>query len=118
MRLWPLCLCAGIAAGTLHAGPFDGVFTQGEKWDCGLAGVDGGALVIRDDIFYGVEMQCLMQNPVNVRDMDAVLYDMSCSGEGNQWTERAMFMTAADKGLILVWNGYAFQYRRCPPPPE
>jgi len=46
--------------------------------------------------------------------MDAVLYDMVCESEGSSFTERAMAMHAADGGLILVWNGFAFKYERCP----
>jgi len=92
---------------------FDGVYRQGPASACILLGVDGGALKIEDGVFYGVEMQCQMQNPVDVRDMDAVLYDMECSGEGTTWQARALFMRAADEGLIMVWNGYAFKYDRC-----
>ena len=58
-----------------------------------------------------------MTRPVNVRDMDAVLYDMECSGDGTDWIRRAMLMNASDGGLILVWDGYAFKYDRCPADP-
>lgn len=112
-----LLTCAVLlAAAPASGGEFDGVFKQGPAWDCGLPGVDGGALVIENGIFHGVEMECRMENPVNVRDMDAYLYDMECSGDGSAWSARALFMHAANKGLIMVWNGYAFQYDRCPAP--
>lgn len=95
--------------------PYDGVYRQNANAECALVGVDGGALEIREGIFYGVEVECRMTRPVNVVDMDATLYTMQCSGEGQNWTERAMLMQAAeDDGIIMIWNGYAFRYSRCP----
>lgn len=96
------------------AAPFDGVYKQTANAECALVGVDGGALEIRDGIFYGVEVECRMTRPVNVLDMDAILYTMQCSGEDQNWTERAMLMEPAEgDGLIMVWNGYAFVYDKC-----
>lgn len=96
------------------AGPFDGTYRQAANAECGLIGVDGGALKIEEGIFYGVEVECRMTRPVDVLNMDATLYTMQCSGEGQVWTERAMLMKPAeDDGLIMIWNGYAFAYDRC-----
>lgn len=77
---------------------------------------DGSLLKIEEDIFYGTESQCRMTNPVEVRDMSATLYDMICTGEGTAWTERALMLQGAQDELILVWDGYAFAYPRCPGP--
>ena len=99
------------------AGPFDGLYQPSPTADCTVLGTDGGALKVESETFYGVESRCKMTNPVNVRDMDAILYDMQCSGEGETWTSRAMFMRSADDGLILAWNGFAFKYDRCPSNP-
>ena len=97
------------------AGPYDGTYKQAANSECALVGVDGGAVRIADDIFYGVEVECRMSDPVNVIDMDALLYSMQCSGEDQIFTERAMVMDKAeDNGIIMVWNGYAFVYDRCP----
>ena len=99
------------------ATPYDGVYRQAANAECGLVGVDGAAVEIRDGIFYGVELECRMANPVNVVDMDATLYSMECSGTGDIWTERALVMKAAEgSGIIMVWNGYAFKYENCAPP--
>ncbi len=104
--------CTGPAA----AGPFDGLYRSSPTSDCTRVGGDGGALRIGDDVLFGLNSQCRMTGPVNVRDMDAVLYDMACSGNGEAWTSRALFMRAAeDGGLIIAWDGHAFRYDSCAP---
>lgn len=115
--------CASVVAMTailpvaLSADPYDGVYKQAANAECSLVGVDGGSLKIENGIFYGVEVECRMTNPVSVNDMDATLYTMQCSGGDQVWTERAMLMLnkQAD-GIIMVWNGYAFVYDRCVDP--
>ena len=102
---------------TLAAAPYDGVYKQTANAECALIGADGGALQIKDGIFYGVDVECRMSRPVNVVDMDATLYTMQCSGEDQSWSERAMIMNAAeDDGIVMIWNGYAFRYDRCENP--
>lgn len=108
-----LSACIAAAASGAAAGPFDGIWRASPTDDCTRIGKEGGALEIEDNLFTGVESECRMTAPVNVRDMDAVLYDMECEGGGAEWTDRAMFMNAADGGLIMVWNGYAFKYAAC-----
>ncbi len=108
-------LCALFLPAVAVAGQFDGVYRQAASTECGLVGVDGGALLIRDNTLFGVSMQCKMTRPVDVVDMDATLYSMQCSGSGQSWVERAMFMHPADgDGLLMIWNGYVFRYERCP----
>ncbi len=94
---------------------FDGLWRANPNTDCAREEGAGSALRIENDVLHGVENECRMTRPVAVRDMDAVLYDMECDGggEGESFTERAMFLKAADGGLFLVWNGYAFKYEAC-----
>lgn len=101
-----------------HAVDLDGTYLLSVDGDCRRIGEDGGALQINANTFTGVESSCKMLNPVNVRDMDAQLFDMTCTSPGDDttWIERAMMMRSATGGLILVWNGYAFQYERCAVP--
>lgn len=98
------------------ATPYDGTYRQNANAECGLVGVDGGSLKIEDGIFFGVDMECRMTRPVQVVNMDATLYTMQCSGDEQVWSERAMVMDDAevDGGIIMLWNGYAFRYSRCP----
>ena len=96
------------------ASPFDGVYKQTVNAECALVGVDGGSLKIENEIFYGVEVECRMTNPVEIEGMNATLYDMACIGEGSTWQERViMMLDAQDPGVYMIWDGYAFRYERC-----
>lgn len=115
MRLFAITAVLAALSGAAFASPYDGTYRQVANADCGLVGVDGGALKIEGGIFYGVAMECRMTRPVDVIDMDATLYTMECSGEDEQWTERSMVMNDRESdGIIMIWNGYAFRYDRCP----
>jgi len=113
----PVALAALLIASPAFAGMFDGLYKPAPTTDCTVVGGVGGALKVEDRVLFGIESRCSMTRPVNVRDMDGVLYDMVCSGDGEEWTSRALFLRAADGGLILAWNGYAFKYDRCPAAP-
>ncbi|RVT87331.1 hypothetical protein DXV76_04410 [Rhodobacteraceae bacterium CCMM004] len=106
-------LCLAALAAPAAAGPFDGLWRPSPTADCTRVGGDGGALKIEGDSFTGAESTCDLTLPVNVRDMNAVLYDMRCTGEGDEWTQRVLLMTAADGGLIMLLNGFAFKYDAC-----
>lgn len=107
-------LCALVLPVAVLAGPYDGVFKQVANADCGLVGLDGGSVEIKDNIFRGVDVDCDMSDPVNVVNMDATLFNMNCSGSDQVWTERAMLMRDKEtNGLIMIWNGYAFVYDAC-----
>lgn len=107
------CVVAGLAQ-TVAAADVDGTYQLTTGSDCTRIGETDGALMIRDGVLYGVGTQCQMLNPLPVRNMAADLVDMRCQGGGTEWAERAMVMRSAEGGLILVWNGYAFTYPRCP----
>lgn len=111
LRIAPVLM---LLAGPALAGPYDGLYRQTADADCTQIGGEGGALRIDGGIFYGAELECRMTNPVSVVDMDAKLYTMQCSDADTAWTERALVMRAATGGgIIMVWNGYAFQYDNC-----
>lgn len=114
-RTWLMwSVLASVAPGLAAASPYDGIYRQNANAECALVGADGGSLEIREGIFYGVEVECRMTRPVSVVNMDATLYTMQCSGEGQSWSERAMLMQdAEDDGIIMIWDGYAFRYSRC-----
>ncbi|RDC74033.1 hypothetical protein DLJ49_04980 [Rhodovulum sp. 12E13] len=107
-------LALGLPAG---AEEYDGRYRIVPGADCAAPEGDPGILRIEDDVLYGAESVCRMTDPVDVRDMDATLYDMVCTGEGMAWRERAMLMHGAEDELVLVWDGYAFAYPACPEAP-
>jgi len=98
------------------AGPFDGVYRPdqpwAEGWDCKSVGSDGGALAVRDGVFYGVENACQLTNPVEVNGMTAVLYDAACSGEGETYAKRMMLMRLPE-GLAVIEDGFVNVLRAC-----
>jgi hypothetical protein len=105
------------AAGPAAALPWDGTYRLSPDADCDRVGEEGGALRIAEGELTGVDSRCRMTDPVDVLDLDATLYVMECEGEGQEWTERAMLMDAAEgDGIFLLWRGYAFRYERCPAP--
>ena len=112
-----LTLLATVAAAPVVAGPYDGVYRPdqpwAQNWDCESIGMDGGALAVRDGVFFGVEAQCQLTNPVSVRGMAATLYDAVCSGEGESYDQRMMLMTTAN-GIAFATDGVVSALRRCP----
>ena len=115
--LTKLTLGLALLPALLAASPYDGVYKQTANAECALVGVDGGALKIEDEIFYGVEVECRMTNPVEIEDMKATIYEMQCSGGDAAWSEQAILMPdAEDTGLYMIWSGYAFRYDRCDVP--
>ena len=92
---------------------FDGLWRADPATACVHTGDDDTALKVEDDTLYGASTACSMSNPVDVTDMQAVLYDMTCEADDDTFDGRAMFMKAADGGLLLIWDGYAFKYDAC-----
>lgn len=113
----PILAAALLAPGLAQAQtlPWDGLYRLGEGADCARVAEEGGALRISGGVFEGVGARCEMTRPVDVLDLGATIYTMQCEGEGDAWSERAMFMRAAEGDAIFVlWRGYAFRYERCP----
>ena len=93
---------------------FDGIYRPEGLggWDCRSIGSDGGALAVRDGVFYGVESACQLTNPVAVNGMSAVLFDAECSGEGESYAKRMMLMRVPD-GLVVIEDGFVSLLRSC-----
>lgn len=110
-------LATAAAAAPALAGPFEGTYYPGialpGAWDCKSIGMDGGALAVQGDELIGVENRCTLTAPVEVRDMDAVLYDAQCAGEGETTSERVMLMRSTE-GLYVIRDGFVADWLRCP----
>ncbi|MGI9402328.1 MAG: hypothetical protein ACR2O0_13830 [Rhizobiaceae bacterium] len=79
-----------LSVGCAIAGEFDG-------WCLPANDCDGKPTPIENDSFQTCGEKCEMQDPVTVRDMDALLYDVVCSGEqGTSDPERMMFIRQTD----------------------
>jgi len=102
-------------AATAQDGMFEGDWAAGDPMACDVSGNDSInlALRIRGDVFRGLETECRMTNPVTVRDLGAMLYDMDCTGEGDRWSYRALLMIDRDGQLVLISDGSALIYPRC-----
>lgn len=108
-----ITLLVAVAAGPAFAEGFDGIYRPaGSSWDCVSIGSDGGALAVRDGIFYGLESACELTNPTRVNGMDAVLYDAQCNGEGESYGYRLMLMRLGD-GLAVIEDGAVSELERC-----
>lgn len=107
-----------LGASAVAQSQFDGMYRPVgevyEAWACtqDSVGRDGGAMAVKDGVFYGIESSCDLTNPVNVRDMEAMLFDAVCTAEGETYEHRLMLMKTKT-GLVFVQNGFAFELKRC-----
>ncbi len=94
---------------------FEGDWAAGDPLSCDMSGSDSEnfALRIRGNQFRGLETECRMTNPLTVPGIGGVLYDMDCTGEGDQWNYRAFFMIDRDGRLVMIADGSARTYPRC-----
>lgn len=117
IRRFPAFLIALAAATSAAAGPFDRVYRpdapEAESWDCQSVGSDGGALAVREDVFYGVQSACLLTNPVAVNGTSGVLYEAQCNAEVMSYSKRMMLMLVP-KGLAAIEDDDGNPLRRCP----
>ena len=114
-RIITLALTLSLPA-LANATPYEGVFRPNydfaESWDCTSIGMDGGAVAIEGDKLHGVENTCTLTDPVEVRGMNATLYDAECAAEGETAAERVMLM-AHEYGIYVIRNGFVSDWLRC-----
>ena len=108
-------LIAALAAVPAAATPFDGLYRPDfGGWTCerDQLGMIGGSLGILDGAIHGLENICRLSNPTPVRDMDAILYDERCEGEGMTSDGRVMLMRS-ENGVIIIKDGAVGEWLRC-----
>jgi len=112
-----LILSFSILPHVASAGEYDGLYRPADYtgWDCKSVGMDGGAMQIKDGRFYGVESVCDLTKPTLVRDMNATLFDLICTAEGEEYSERILIAHSEDGVLTVRKNGLATQLTRCKP---
>jgi hypothetical protein len=107
MLLRALAVCAACVGPAAAAG-LDGSYAM----DC--RNPSDTVMEILGQIARFHESECLLTNPVAVRDMGgAVLFDAQCAGEGETWTDRMMLMPGFEGGIVRVGPGFAVTYARC-----
>lgn len=109
-------LIIGAGAVLAQAGPeqFDGDWTIGNPAACAV-GEDSTNFAFRigGGEFRGLESRCRMTNPVTVRDLGAMLFDMECEGEGDRWSYRNFMMLDREGALVMINDGFVSILSRC-----
>ncbi len=111
-----LTLCATVQGAAADANRFDGTYriiADHEGCIVGEGDVTGAAFRISDGRYESIETLCTLANPTNIRDMDAMLFDMQCTSEGMEWSDRIFMMLMEDGSLVRVINGFALTNPPC-----
>ena len=70
-------------------------------------------LEITETTYFGYEDTCELTNPVNIRDMDAILFDAVCHGEGGNKTSRLMIAVEGENQIMLHQHGFTTLLETC-----
>ena len=110
-----LCLTTPVAAQSLLDRVQGLYYPPGQgSWDCATLGMDGGAVGIRGDTLHGVENACQLTNAFPIPGMDAMMFDLACSGEGTTYDGGKVILVPTEGGLGLVRDGFVNTWLRCP----
>ncbi len=90
-------------------------------WECGNGiaweDSDGKLEIIGNELRFW-ESICTLSNPVNIRDLpNAVIYDASCSGEGETWKDRIVLSYVGNgeaATIDMIRKDGGMTYRTCP----
>lgn len=82
--------------------------------DCEMLQADGGSIEFTVDEFYGLESHCSMQNPTEIRDMDGVLFDLTCMAEGYEENYRMLLLKEDGNRLTVHTRSSTRTYDLCP----
>jgi hypothetical protein len=88
---------------------------QPDRWNCSTLSMDGGAVGIQGQSLVGVENSCRLENPFAIPGLDAMAFDLACTGEGLPHDGgRVLLVPLDDGGLGLVRDGSVVVWARCP----
>jgi hypothetical protein len=88
---------------------------QPDRWTCATLGMDGGAVGIQGQSLVGVENSCRLENPFAIPGLDAMAFDLACTGEGlTHDGGRVLLVPLDDGGLGLVRDASVVVWARCP----
>jgi hypothetical protein len=83
-------------------------------WDCATLGMDGGAVGVQGQTLHGVENACTLTNAFPIPGMDAMMFDLECSGEGMTYDGGRVILVPTQTGLGIVRDGFVVNWLRCP----
>ena len=70
-------------------------------------------LEITETTYFGYEDTCELTNPVSIRDMNAILFDAVCHGEGGDNTSRLMIAAEGEDQIMLHQHGFTTLLETC-----
>ncbi|MCC5955744.1 MAG: hypothetical protein JJU07_06550 [Natronohydrobacter sp.] len=116
--------CIGALVGVMGASAaladttrFDGTYAvvPEARLACDLSRgtADIATIRIENGQYFGVVATCRLANPTTIRGMDAMLFDLQCTGEGAEWGDRILLMKKDDGSLLRVVNGMSFVHPPC-----
>lgn len=94
---------------------FSGAYVDAPEITCtGAPGSPGGPVGLSRDVLRGRDYSCALSAPIDVRGMDAVLFDAACEGaRAGRIGDRVMIM-ATRRGVALIGDGWVEEWTRCP----
>ena len=124
MRFIALIVCLALAAPALAAEPWEGIWAAEKDW-CQYADRigwhDPAPIRITTSQIAGLENVCDVTRITKIGQMQAWIVDMACSGEGDRYDAREMFLITHDDLLLrYTIDGFAIELHRCqsPSPPR
>jgi len=84
------------------------------SWDCTTLGMDGGAVGVQGTTLHGVENACNLENAFPIPGMDAMMFDLTCTGEGQTYDGGKVILVPTETGLGLVRDGFVNTWQLCP----
>ena len=115
--LCAFCVVGSFATPTLAAEPWEGIWAAEKDW-CQYAddigSHDPAPIRITSSGIFGLENSCDISGVKRIDQLKAWVIDMACSGEGQQYDDRELFLITRDALLLrYTMDGFAIQMHRC-----
>lgn len=105
-----IVLALSLAAPAALAQTHDGDYAL----DGACGAMSDGRLTVSDGEIVFWESACALQPLSPIPELgNAVIYDITCTGEGESWTDRIVLMNESGGGLIMLRPGFVAEYARC-----
>ena len=85
----------------------------GPETSCNAENTDRVPMRIFEDSISFYETSCKLTTPVEIRGMNAKLFDFECAGEGFAWEYRGLLLLNDDDTLEFSADGQTNTFRRC-----